>query len=234
MTEVTRCVFLQSIKQSATSLVLRVYSNQYGVCSYLYKGSQGKGRNVPLVPLAVYELVAPPFDGKLKVIKTISLDVQLPIPHVGPLSAGQALFISEAMVKCLSEEPPSSSFFDYLCQLAVLLGSNASVPDLHVSFLVQTAALTGILPDAESGNFFDLREGQFCTTMPMHGDVIDGDDTRIFRQCLSLGAFGAQAQLPNRLVRMQATRLWLRYLKTHLAGMGHIKSLDVLEEIFGD
>lgn len=234
MTEVTRCVFLQAIKQGESSLVIKLYSEPHGVSSYLFKGARTKRASLPLIPMAVYELVAPPFDGKLKVIKSITLDAEFPIPMHDPTRAAQAMFIAETISKCLTEEPPSFNFFNYLTRLSMLVGNNASSPDLHVSFLVQTAALCGILPEAEPSRFFDLREGQFSSAMPMHGDVIDAEETDIFRQCLSLGAFGEKSHLRNRSTRSLAARLWLRYLKTHLPGMGQVESMDVLEEIFAD
>jgi DNA repair protein RecO (recombination protein O) len=79
--------------------------------------------------------------------------------------------------------------------------------------------------------FFDLREGTFCTTLPIHPNYIDGVVKDAFATLLST-PFSHHTAIHisnhNRRLLLQAL---LDYYRFHIAGMREIRSHVVLEEV---
>lgn len=233
MTEVTSCIFLSAIRQGDTSLVLRLYNKKYGLCSYLLKGARSSSkRRVPFVPLGLYELTAPSYDGNLRVARGIQL---MPSPHPplpDPENTSTSAFIAEVLCRSLWHEPPSEPLFDYLCEVSDIIYSHQYAPEIHIGFLCQLAAYLGVLPSAEPLPYFDLREGLFSANIPPHHDFLDREDALLFRTSIYAHPLGASQYFQNGKERFRTIALWLRYMKTQLEGFGTIRSAEVLAQVF--
>jgi DNA repair protein RecO (recombination protein O) len=230
MTEATRCIFLHAIKHGDTSSVIRIYSEKYGIASYLFKGHSVVRKNrAPLIPMLQYELTARPYDGQLSVLRSLApASGQCAISS--PAKVAQASFIAELLWRTLQHEPPSPVFYGYLHHVSDRLQQDTDDPELHIAVFRQLTATLGILPESTPGTWFDMREALFTDQLPLHADHLDKEESEIFR--IALRASVGNTVLGNGKTRSAAAEIWLRFLKVQIPDMAAFRSMEVLNALF--
>jgi DNA repair protein RecO (recombination protein O) len=141
-----------------------------------------------------------------------------------------SLFLAEVLWLTLREEEANEGLFNFLFHAFQLLDSkDEGVANFHLLFLIHYSRYLGIFPadlesEADITRFTDLK---IFKNLP-------GETGRIFMEMLKTSL--AQVEIislskSNRLILLDAL---VKYYEQHLDGMGRIKSVAVLKEIFSD
>jgi DNA repair protein RecO (recombination protein O) len=145
-----------------------------------------------------------------------------------------AIFMAEVLGRSLHEETADAPLFEFLHHTILLLDNEAqSCSNFHLKFLIEFTRFMGCHPEVLEDElpFFDLREGTFCTALPIHPNYIDGVVKDAFVALLSTPlSHHAAIQLSNHNRRLLLQAL-LDYYRFHIAGMREIRSHVVLEEV---
>jgi len=135
----------------------------------------------------------------------------------------------------IREEDVNHQLFDFLESSVIALDSlQEGVGNFHLWFLVHFSAFTGIGPSpASSANsFFDMANGMFVETMPSHPEYLEPRLAGVLNE-LILADIGNISRIKlsanERIVLLEQL---VRYYSLHLTGMRHIRSLQILNDVF--
>lgn len=233
----TRGLVFHRLRYSDNSLIVRIYTEKLGLRSYLVRNVRSKkgGHTAALFSsLAMLELVVYEREGKdLQHLREVRLEKPyLNIPFDESRHAIH-LFINEILYRCIREEEPNPLLFSFLHQQMELLDDpEVSASNFHLAFLIQLSSFLGFGPvnnhDA-SHPYFNIRDGKFAYGPAGAQDHLDPG---LSQWMARLMAQGADIQNPGRGTRAALLGKLLDYYRFHLEGMGEVRSLQVLEQVF--
>lgn len=235
----TEGIILHSVKYAESSLIVKVYTSEFGLQSYILSGLKGKKSKHKLAllqPLSLVDLiVSNSSKGSLQRVSEITLlKPYFDIPY-DPTKRSIAIFLNEVLYKVLKEEHADNSLFEFIKNALLVLDlKQDSCANFHIYFMIQLSPYLGFSPHGsieEKNHLFDLKEGRFVASVPIHRYYLNTDDTRIFQKLLNASFENFQTISLNRLQRKELLQSLLQYYQLHVGSFGEVKSLAILEEI---
>jgi DNA repair protein RecO (recombination protein O) len=243
MTHKTKGIILRTVKYGETSIIATVYTELFGIQSYIVKGvrqlsKHGSTKANYFQPAAILEMEV--YHNELKNLQFIR-DYQWNVlyEHVffNVVKNAAAMYIVELLLRSLKQPEPNPDLF-YLAEesLKQLDKSNdtltANVP-LFFTLQLATEAGFGILGEySEKTPVLDLQEGIFVADIPTRPYFITGDLAQKTSQINKTTGFDALANFQlNRITRRSLLLAYRDFLSLHIEDFGELKTLDVLEEI---
>ena len=241
----TRGIVFHLTDYSETSVVAKIYTEVFGLQSYLIKGARRKKSKVHagiLQPMSLLEMEVYHKDsGGLQYAADITNNPAFSSIPYDMTKCSIVLFLNEIVYKSIKEEESNPLLFDFLHHAMLWLdGMHPANPDFHLVFLVQLSRHLGFYPNgnySERYPYFDMVEGSFYNS-PVQPSV--GGTRPFFEPELSrwLGKLldtplQSQAKLNiPREVKPLLTGKMLEYYSLHVAGFGSVKSQAVLEAVW--
>lgn len=237
-----RGVVLSSVRYGESSLIVHVYTDMCGRQSFMINGAARKGKRpgkmVLFQPLSLLEFVATsPRKGSLLRVK----EVTNPFPGLyvdADLRKGAiAVFLAELLAKTLREEEPNESLFAFLwSSIQMLEAVDEGVANFHLVFMAQLTRYLGFYPtvaaDVSGRIFFDIKNGTFRNTLPAHPIVMLDPLSNLLLKVFE-GSFSNLSQIGmNHTQRNLMAEGLVDYYQHHIDGVGNLKSLSVLKEVF--
>ncbi len=239
MLTTTRGIVLHHIKYSEKSVIAKVYTEKFGLQSYILnnvRSAKAKNKAAYLQPLSLVEI-----NSNHKATKGLQnvKSIQLAVPYTDiPFNMSKtaiAFFVAETLIKSIREEEANTPLFDYIfnsCQILDLKKSNFA--NFHLIFLAQLCHFLGISPQnksIDSGSiYFDLQEGVFVSVKPPHSNHVASPISNLLINILNANYNDTDLSL-NYTNRKTLLTVLLRYYNIHLSNFENLKSLAVLEEV---
>ncbi len=242
MLSTTRGIVLSHINYSETSVIAKVYTENYGLQSYILKGirkSKSKTKLSLLEHLSLVEIVAwhKEHTSAIRTVKEIKSICRFQsIPYdIGKSSI--ALFINEILYKSLHEEESNPALFEFLFQCIQILDVTPErYADFHLLFMVQYSKYLGFFPrnnyDAKT-RFFNLTEGIFQSTQPLNAEYLEYPLSEEISKMLSCNFEDIAALNLNKSNRSVLLDKMIVFYRLHHSGFNKINSHLVLKEVFG-
>ena len=235
----TKGIVLHHFKYSEKSVIAKIYTEKFGLQSYILNGvrsAKSKNKAVYLQPLSLVEINANYKEKKgLQQIKNIQLAIAYnSIPfNIGKTSI--AFFIAEILYKSIKEEETNYTLFEFLYNSLQLLDlKETNYADFHLIFMAQLCYFLGIPPqnkDIDSKHiYFDLQEGIFLPHQPPHQAYTDSITSNLLVEILNANFDNTTLSL-NYSDRKKVLKALLDYYNLHLSNFENLKSLAVLEEV---
>lgn len=249
MTENSVGFILREIRYGDTSSIVKVYTKEHGLRSFMVKGlrsSRSKHGKVGLFPLLEIEFSYIQRSESQNLCNILQFR-----PHgayktlYGEVSKSCMLtFLAEILSKCFAEGQPDCAIYGYINRfLENLDNAESSYGYYHLLFLFEISRFLGcypnigdydILENKRSSAVFDLREGVFSYSMPAYeGEVArEENGSELLRLMLSEPS-KAEEHLRNMSAKEKNSVLVLmmNYYKIQLS-MPEIKSYQVFREVF--
>lgn len=235
----TKGIVLHHFKYSEKSVIAKVYTEKFGLQSYILNGvrsSKSKNKAVYLQPLSLVEINANHKEKKgLQQVKSI----QLASPYNSiPFNIGKtsiAFFIAEILYKSIKEEETNYTLFEFLYNaLQVLDLKETDYANFHLIFMAQLCHFLGIPPQNKNivatNIYFDLQEGVFTAHQPPHQAIIASPISNILIAILNANLNDSNLSL-NYSDRKLVLSALIDYYHLHLSNFDNLKSLAVLEEV---
>lgn len=221
MLQQTKGIVLHNIKYGDSSIIVHIYTREFGRQSYMVNGVRSKRSKFHynnFQPLTILNLqVDHKPTRELQRLRELNISHPFHHIHTDIVKNSIALFVGEVLYRSLNDVESNHPLFDYLESAIQLLDyCNNGCVNYHLVFLVQFTRFIGIYP--ENNAELDLYQPENCS-MAMH-DLLsytlkDLDKLKLAKQ--------ERNQLLNAMVD---------YYYYHLDGMGKISSLKVLQEVF--
>ena len=236
----TNGIVLHTIKYGETSVIARVYTELFGLQSYLVKGARNrKGGNKMslLAPLTILEMeVYRKETAQLHHIREMRMIYPFSTLPFDVIKSSIAMFINEVIFRSVREEEPNRPLYSFLessIRWFDLVPNHYS--DFHLWFMLHFCSYLGFTPSdnySNSKGIFNLREGLFQSTLPEHADyLIEPLSSTLYQLSTSKLADLSTHQLSAQIRHALLPRL-VDFYRFHIQGMKEINSLEVLREVF--
>ena len=198
----TRGVVLKTTSYSESSVVVQVFTEKFGLQSYLINGVKKPKSKIKLnmlQPLHLLEMVVyHKASGSLQRISEIRNQPVLQFIPYDIIKSSIALFINEVLYKSLKLHFEDEPLFNFIFKGVELLDkSQEGLGNFHICFLLRLSKYLGFYPDRtleKEARFFDLKEGVYTLHQPLHLFIIDESLIKDFRSLIS-SSFENLAQL---------------------------------------
>lgn len=236
MQVVTKAIVLDSIKYGDSSLIVRCYTELYGIKSYLLKGilkrKKGKVVKSQFLPLSILQVNAS--HNNKSVLNSIT-EARVVFPyvelHTDLVKQSLVYFLAETLSSCLQQEEEDKELYAFLEASFLWLDSHDKIANYHITFLFLLTKYLGFYPDVSENHlpYFDLASG--CYSSVITSDYFSKRDMYYFNKGLGINFDSTSQELMNRQERTTILNLILRYYSLHIENFKKPKSLDVLVSI---
>lgn len=239
----TRGIVLRSIKYGETSLICSVFTEMFGVQSYLVQGVRSTGKKkqskagllqpTTLLDMVVYNKPQTSLQRirdfhPAHIYQTVQEEI---------VKNSIALFSVELLLRLLPEQAPLPELFDSTYDYFVSLDNTElkRTGNFPVFLIAHTSNILGY---SINGNYsadtpyLNLREGGFSHTPPSEPPYVSDAEAMIMDKILQSDTLADAATIViNGDTRFHLLDWLLAFLHNHTQHMGEIKSLPVLRAI---
>ena len=233
-------IFLRQTKYSDTSAVVKIYTEEFGIQSYMVKGLHSKKSKIRpslFYPLSIFDMVVSHKESsELQHIKEIQVTAPfISIPH-NILKSSVVIFLSELLYKSLKEEQTNKALFSFLEESIRWIDEMQELPpDFHLLFAVKLSKYLGFAPQGayqKGTTVFDLQEGFFRPELLLEGsNVITGMECEYFSRLLQSDFTELSSWKMPSSVRQNLLEKLLLYYSFHIPTATNFKSHRVLHDV---
>ena len=239
----TKGIVLRSIKFGETSLVVTMFTELFGVQSYLVNGvrsptKKGAAKANLFQPSAILDLVA--YHNEFKNLQRLK-EFRWAYLYRCILSDVKknavALFMIELLGKCLKQPEANAELFYFIEDALHHLdkANDIVTANFPLYFALHLATFFGFrIADeyAENIHYLDLAEGQFIKTQPKHSHYLQDREAATVSHILKIMQPQELEQLVlNQEMRRRITHALEEYYSLHIPDFGVMKTLPVLREV---
>ena len=244
MTHKTKGIVLRTIKYGETSVITSVYTELFGIQSYIVKGvrqvsKKSSGKGIYFQPAAVLDMIV--YHNELKDLNFIKeFQWGYLYEHVlfDVVKNTVAMYIVEMVQHSLKQPEANPELYnmveDSLKQLDK--GHASLTANLPLYFTLHLAGELGFKIQGEYSAdlpFLDLQEGKFTASKPTHTYYLDGVLAESTSRLLAINFYTDLEEISfSRGIRKQLLQSYQNYIALHVHDFGEIKSISVLQEIF--
>ena len=242
----TEAIVLHSFKFGESKMIVDMFTREAGRLSFvvsLPKTSKSRLKKQYFQPMTLLEIECDVRQRlqlqKLKDARLLSAYASIPF---SPEKLALSLFVAEFLYHALHAEQQNEPLFVYVCDSMQWLDmASAGYANFHLTFLMRLSRFLGFYPNLEVRGerrevrgemFFDLREGQFCTSAPMHRDFLQPDDARRIHILMRMDFPTMHLYRLSRQERNRILDVLLHYYQLHIPQFPELKSLAVLQELW--
>ncbi|MEP6713719.1 MAG: DNA repair protein RecO, partial [Ferruginibacter sp.] len=244
----TKGIVLRTIKYGETSLVVTVFTEKFGVQTYMVNGirtAKKSGAKAAMYqPAALLEMEV--YHNELKGMQRIK-ESNWAVLYKNILSDviknSIALYMVELLYKTLKQPEQNADLF-YFCEDALQeldVAPNNIAANFALYFSLHLTHFFGFKISNlhskalnETLLFVDLLEGCFTYQQPAHPNFISGENALITSELLKIMQPHELSQVKlNHIKRRELLLKYQDYYALHIADFGLMKTLTVLNEVLG-
>lgn len=234
----TKAIVLNTIKYNDSSLIVKCYTLEEGVKTYLIRGVlKSKKRGIKAAyfqPLTQLNIVANHNNkGTLNSIKDVNIATTYNAIYKDVTKQCVVLFLSEFLTYSIQEEEKNEPLFKYIETSFIWLDIHNKISNFHLLFLLNLTRFLGFYPDLTEKDKlgFNLLEGNF-TDLINEKNVIYKNDFHQFKKLLGINFDDIETVAYSKQERQVVLKIIIQYFELHLDGFRKPKSLQVLETVF--
>lgn len=237
----TRGIVLHTLPYSDSTVVAKIYTEEFGLRSYLVNAAHSRRSNTRsrlLQPLFLVELIVYEKENRqLHRVKEIRSEIQYK-NYEDMRRNSILLFLDEVLCHVIKEEEKNPLLFEFLhSSLQMLDVMPGSPSNFHLSFLLQLSKYLGFYPRGESSEFapcFDLVAGEFVPEGSGRPEHLGPEISRLLTQ-VNRANYQDTCQMKfSADQRRQLLQGILLFYSIHIEGFPSMKSVGVLEEVLAE
>lgn len=239
MLHTTHGIVFRTVKYSETSIIARIYTEQFGLQSYIVRGLRNKRSNLKTAlfqPFNLVEIVVYHREKReLQSIKEIRLAYQFTSIPFDIRKSTVLIFLGEVINQVIREEEANPGLFNFLFDAVRKFDElEKNIASFLPVFLIQLTRFLGFFPKnnySEETPHFGLMEGAFCkTTGPEKAIARKPFGSYIYSLCNA--NIGEKTDPPVKVNdRRKLLDYILYYYRHHMPGFKEIKSHGILQEV---
>lgn len=237
----TKGIVLRTIKYGETSVVVNIFTELFGIQSYLVNGVRTSGKTLKanfFQPASMLEMEV--YHNELKNLQRIkefkwSYLYKEVLNDV--IKNSVALYMIELLQKCLKQPEENTDLFqfaeDAFMQLDV--AGNAVTANFPLYFCIHLSHFFGLkLEDdyAENNSILDLQEGRFIEATPHHPHFLEKDNSFYISQLLKVQHPDELTEIRiNKSIRKEILFALQSFYGLHINDFGTMKTLPILHQV---
>lgn len=239
----TKGIVLRTVNYGETSIIATLYTELFGMQSYMVKGVRKNGAKVTakanmFQPASILDMVVYHNELKhLQIIKEFKWGHLYQGLHVDVMKNCVALFMVELLQKSIKQPQTDPDLFYFIEENLMLLDQadeavTANMPmffALHLSRHIGTGMEAGF---DEQHPILDLQAGHFTQDIPLHGHYLEGRLAQATHELLEVDNAVVLFRVKlNRASRQQLLKAYESFYQFHVHEFGQMKTLPVLEAV---
>jgi DNA repair protein RecO (recombination protein O) len=243
MVHKTKGIVLRTVKYGETSIITSVYTELFGIQSYIVKGvrqstkkSQGKANYFQ--PGAILDMEVYHNEMKnLQFIREYQWSVLFNKIFFEVVANSVSLYIIELLLHSLKQPEANPELF-YMSESILLLadtGNDTTLANIPAYFSLQLASGLGFQIQGEyqpDTPVLDLKDGNFVSEIPLHPYYLTGELATVTSSLLHITRQEQLGQLSlNGTIRQQLLYAYHQFMGLHIADFPEMKSLKILQEV---
>jgi DNA repair protein RecO (recombination protein O) len=241
----TKGIVLRTVKYGETSIIVSLFTELFGVQSYLVNGvrastRKGSGKANLFQPSAQLDLIV--YHNELKQLNRIK-EFKWGYIYQHILSDVRknavALFMVELLTKCLKQPEANPDLF-YFTEDAFMQLDNSDdtiTANFPLFFALHLPVFLGLRLNDDYDQqhaFLDLQEGGFVSKQPTHPYFLEDNQAAVTAELLKVMQPGELADIKlNHDFRRNLLHRYETYYALHIQDFGSMRTLPVLKEILG-
>lgn len=230
---------LQSIRYGDSSLIVRMYTLNCGLQSYLVKGVKGKGSKnrvalfQPMTFLRFVQCGKPSPSGLAFLKDPEVLYAYQSVPNVMNKSA-ILMYLSELLSHTLTQQERNENLFQFVYQSMVWLDLvETGYANFPLYFTLEISRFLGFYPkpDYKEQSFFDMMEGQFVTNQPSHQYYFGREESRMLSLLLNRSIDDLSSLSLTGVQRNALLDGIITFMRLHAPVLKGLQSHEVLKEV---
>lgn len=243
MVHATKGIVLRTVKYGDTSIITTVYTELFGIQSYIVKGVRqssktSAGKAGFFQPSAMLDMEVYHNEQKqLQFIKEYQWSYLYEKVLFDVVRNAIAMYVIELLQHSLKQPEANPELFylieDTLKQLDK--GSDALAGNLPLYFTLHLAGELGFQIQgtySEETPVLDLQEGIYVTEIPVHPYYMEGQMARTTSELAALAFYNDLEHFQlNRSLRRELLMAYQTFLSLHITDFGEMRSFRILQEI---
>ncbi|GAA3600270.1 DNA repair protein RecO [Flavivirga amylovorans] len=234
----TNAIVLSKLKYRDNDLIVRCYTEQLGVVSFLLRGvlksKKGSSKAAYFQLLSQLQLVLLYKNNRsLQTIKETKLNSIYTSLHSNVLKSSIVMFLSEVLSNTLKEEEKNEALYSYIETTLLWLDTHSEYSNFHLLFLLNLTRYLGFYPDTKNIDYpsFNLNEGKF-QIKSQDRYSISGENLTLLKQLLGTTFDALSTVQINARQRQSFLSMILLYFELHLGSFNIPKSLQIFNQVF--
>lgn len=223
----TRGIVLSYIKYRESSIIVKIYTETFGLTSYIVNGARSakSGNKIAFYqPLTMLDLVVYHKTNanlnRISEVRCIEPFVAIP----GNIKKSSiAIFITEILIRSLKGQEENEALFSFLFKSVLML---ENIPDkygnFHLQFLLKLTSFLGFAPNSAKEMAGQLVEAGYKLNL-------DNEDIKIIDNMINNG-YNHFITMPN-ASRRNILDQFLKFYSIHIDSFGEIRSIAILNEV---
>ncbi len=237
----TRGIFLRKVKYSETSVIAGIYTEEFGLQSYIIKNARSKRSKISpglLQPLVLLDMVVSHREkANLNYIKEMRNGCLADSLLTDIRKSAVILFLDELLIKTLQEENKNTELFNFIFESVRLLDSmEGNISIFHLVFALKLTKYLGFYPQgsySSANNSFDMEEGSFTIDPGIEKSTyLRGDVCEQFALLMALSYEKVGNHRIKPATKSALLEKILLFYSLHIPTAVNFKSHNVLHEVF--
>ncbi len=236
----TRGIVLHNLKYNDKYAITQIYTEEFGRVAYLTSKEKSKNSKVPKSLFHALSVIDLEVEHKnLRDIQRIKeARIHLPLSEIlsNPVKSTISIFLAEFISNTTKDIQSNKILFDFILHsIRILDLSESGTANFHLVFMIRLSIFLGFYPNADGyipGMFFDMQNGVFVRTKPLHPHFLNPDESRIFFLLLRMNYENMHTFSFSGNNRADIILRILEYYKLHLSELPEIKSLEIFHSFF--
>lgn len=236
------CISLRVVKHSDATSIATIWTRERGRMAMSVSagsGREARRRRALMMPFSVFECVGHLQPGR-EIMRVSDVRPFGPgnVSAADPVKNVVAMFLGDFLYAVLRENQPDTYLTDFIFDSVAELSrvNGAALANFHLYFLYRLSCFLGIAPDTGTyarGHFFDMREGVFTATPPLHAGSIDPGRAKMVWLLSRIGPDDLGRLKVNRTIRNEILDRIIEYYGMHHTSMSSLSSLQILRSVMG-
>ncbi len=231
---------MRSVKYGDTQLIVDLFTGELGRVAFLVRLPKSPKARVKRQYFQAMTILDIEFDyrqrAKLQQLKDVSIGIPFSDIPFSPYKLSITMFLAEFLSYSTRNEQAHLPLFRFLVNSMEWLDTaRRDFANFHVVFMIRLSLFLGFSPNMESGendDYFDLEEGRFVATVPVHRHYLDKEDSWRMKKMVRLSYSTMHLYAMSRVERNRCVSVIVEYYRLHVPDFPEMKTLSVLQDLF--
>ena len=227
-------IIINRISYSETSLILKIFTLEHGLKSFLFQGAKKK-KGIVLLPLSPIEFTYYQRDdsqlAKINDATLIHTFCEIPF-H--PIKSTILFFKVEVLSNVLHEGVKDQQLYEFILQELIWLDENNQYANYPIYWLLSLSNYLGFYPLKidKRAPYFDLENGLFSESTPNTFSYKTGYEVELLHELIGKDQETILKTKLTKEIRKKIVSILLQYFAQHIPNFNHINTIDVIETIW--
>lgn len=235
----TKGIVFYKVKYSDTGFIIKVYTELFGLQSYMIRRSGNKKSLVKptlIQPLTLVEIIVYHKEKKeVQHLKEIKIAYPFKTIHRDIRKSSVLIFLNEILYQVIREQELNHELFNFLYNSIISLDqSDKNISDFHLHFLMRLTKYIGFFPKnnfSEENPVFNLQEGVFTNQIALPEITITRPFSDYFAGLIDAGQRQVSIAVSHRPLLLEYL---IQFYRIHVPDIKEIKSHYVLQSVLND